>query len=121
VHYVTHGDSLSKIHNLFGNLKTELELHLIKEERILFPMIKAYELNPNQDLKDEIMKYIATTEDEHDVAGDLFKALDIETDNYQAPADGCITYTRTFQLMDDLEKDTFNHIHLENSILFNMI
>ena len=121
VHFKTNGESLLTIHKLFGNLKTELEAHLVKEEENLFPMIKAYEKNNSVDIKNSILKFISDTESEHDAAGELFKALEVATNDFTPPAEACTTYIRTFQLLDDLEKDTFNHIHMENSVLFPKI
>lgn len=39
VHYDSHGKELSQIHSLFADLKMELEIHFIKEEKITFPLI----------------------------------------------------------------------------------
>ena len=121
VHYKANGESLLTIHKLFGNLKTELEAHLVKEEENLFPLIKEYEVSNNEDIKERILKFVFDTESEHDAAGDLFKSLEVATNEFTPPEDACTTYIRTFQLLDDLEKDTFNHIHLENSVLFPRI
>ena len=121
VHYNTNGESLLVIHNLFGQLKTELEEHLVKEEENLFPLIKEYELNDREADKNSILKFIAETESEHDKAGDLFKALEAATNDFTPPENACASYIRTFKLLDALEKDTFNHIHMENSILFPRI
>lgn len=121
VHYKSHGDSLLRIHKLFGTLKTELEAHLVKEEENLFPLILSYEKTGNEATKKAILDFINDTEDEHDAAGDVFKALSLETNDYTPPEGACYTYKRTFELLDALEKDTFNHIHMENSVLFEMI
>lgn len=118
VHFKTDGETLLQVHKLFGNLKTEMDAHLIKEEGNLFPMILEYERTKNLELKHKISSYIEETESEHDTAGDVFKKLENITNNYTAPEDACPTYVRTYKLLDALEKDTFNHIHLENTILF---
>jgi len=121
VHYKTDGENLLVVHKLFGTLKAELEAHLIKEEENLFPLIKQYEATKNDEYKEAIYKFIKDTEDEHDAAGDLFKALEAATNDFTAPSNACYSYKRAFELLDALEKDTFNHIHMENSILFNMV
>jgi regulator of cell morphogenesis and NO signaling len=118
VHYRTDGQSLLVIHKLFGTLKTELEAHLVKEEENLFLLIKRYDETGERSLLKEIKQFIKDTEDEHDAAGDLFKALEKETNDFTAPKGACYSYNRTFELLDALEKDTFNHIHMENSVLF---
>lgn len=121
VHYAIHSEQLLEIHHTFGLLKTELEAHLVKEEENLFPMIRAYEIEPSKALKEDILHYIQTTEDEHDAAGDLFKKLEEITNDFKAPEGACISYIRTFDLLNALEKDTFNHIHMENSVLFKKL
>jgi len=121
VHYRTEGETLLKVHSLFGQLKTELEAHLVKEEENLFPMILEYEKSQNPDLSVEIRKYINETESEHDTAGDVFKKLETLTNDYNAPEGACPTFLRTYELLNALEKDTFNHIHMENSILFGKL
>lgn len=121
VHFAGHGDQLLKVHHLFGTLKTELEAHLIKEEEQLFPLIKAYEVTGDSKTKAEILAFIQSTEDEHDAAGSLFKEIEMVTNDFKAPADACATYRRTFNLLGALQKDTFNHIHLENSVLFKKL
>lgn len=121
VHYDTDGETLLKVHQLFGSLKTELEAHLVKEEENLFPLIKEYEQSKDEALRNKILNFINNTEDEHDAAGDLFKALEGVTNDFTPPIDACYSYRRTYELLDHLEKDTFNHIHMENSILFEML
>jgi regulator of cell morphogenesis and NO signaling len=121
VHFRTEGETLLKVHSLFGQLKTELEAHLVKEEENLFPMILEYEKSHDPGLLSEIRKYINETESEHDTAGDVFKELETITDNYTAPDGACPTFLRTYNLLNALEKDTFNHIHMENSILFGKL
>ena len=121
VHFVSHGEQLLQVHHLFGTLKTELEAHMVKEEENLFPMIKSYEAFNNANTKKDILAFIQETESEHDAAGDLFKALELVTNDFTAPEDGCRTYKRAFDLLGALQKDTFNHIHLENSVLFKKL
>ena len=55
---------------------------------------------------------------EHDGVGDVLKELRKITDQYRVPEDGCPTYMETFRKLEDLESDLFQHIHLENNILF---
>ncbi|HYE82777.1 MAG TPA: iron-sulfur cluster repair di-iron protein [Clostridia bacterium] len=118
VHGKNHGDVLFKVHKLFHSLKAELEQHLVKEEQILFPMIKEYDNNPSSDMVGKIAAVINELEDEHEGAGGILKELREVTDNYTPPEDGCRTYCLTFQKLEELESDLFQHIHLENNILF---
>jgi regulator of cell morphogenesis and NO signaling len=118
VHGPNHGEELSQLHQLFHLMKTELEQHLIAEEQTVFPLIKAYELNPSMTLPEEISKAIVTLEGDHSGVGDYLKGMRAVTLDYTLPPEACRTYTLTFQKLVDLEADVFQHIHLENNILF---
>ncbi len=117
VHGVNHQE-LSKVHKLFHSLKMELKQHLIKEEEILFPIIKKYEEDPSAKQLDKAFTVINELEDEHEGAGDILKELREVSKDYVVPDDGCNTYQLTYQLLEELESDLFQHIHLENNILF---
>lgn len=118
VHGNNHGEILQKVHRLFHSLKMELEQHLIKEEEVLFPAIKEYEANPDKGKLKKTFSVINEVEDEHEGAGDILKEMRKITFDYNVPDDGCRTYELTFKLLEELEKDLFQHIHLENNILF---
>lgn len=109
---------LFKVHRLFNNLRTELEQHLIKEEELLFPLIKGYEADKTHGMLQEINNELNETEDEHEAAGDILKELRKITGNYEIPADGCSTFETAYRLLQEMEADLFQHIHLENNILF---
>ncbi|TDO94416.1 regulator of cell morphogenesis and NO signaling [Halanaerobium saccharolyticum] len=117
-HRQKHGEVLKKVHRLFNILKMELEEHLIKEEEEIFPLIKEYsQAKENADRK-ETLNGILELEAEHDTAGDIIKELREITADYRLPEDACNSYKLTYQLLQDLEADLFQHIHLENNILF---
>lgn len=121
VHFKHHSEELLKVHRLFGNLKIELEEHLIKEEEHLFPMFEAYEATGREELQKEIKDTIESTENEHDEAGDILKELEKITRDFNAPEGACTTFKLVYAKIHDLEKDLFKHIYLENSVLFNMV
>lgn len=118
VHGVHHGTVLSKVHKLFHSLKMELEQHLIKEEEILFPLIKEFEKNPAAPLLAKIRTTVEEVESEHTAAGDILKELRSITEQYAIPEDSCTTFRLTYEKLEELESDLFQHIHLENNILF---
>ncbi len=118
VHGASHGEVLSKVHRLFHNLKMEIDQHLIKEEEIVFPLIRGYAENPTSSQLERIVELNGELMKEHDGAGDVLKELRKVTDQYNVPADGCSTYEMTYRKLKDLESNLFQHIHLENNILF---
>lgn len=121
VHYVDNGELLSKLNKLFGSLKTEIEEHLIKEEELLFPLIKEYEKNPSKDTLAKALKVMDETENEHDAAGDILKEMRRLTKGYIVPESGCSSFERTYEKIQEIESDLFKHIHLENNILFKRL
>ncbi|OPX42100.1 iron-sulfur cluster repair protein YtfE [Ruminiclostridium hungatei] len=114
----TRHQELFKVHKLFNSLRAELEEHLIKEEELLFPLINEYEGKPSQQLFQEIRRVMEETEDEHEGAGHILKELRNITSEYVVPEDGCVTYELAYSKLREIESDLFEHIHLENNILF---
>lgn len=113
-----HHPELSKVHKLFHTLKAELELHLSKEETIQYPAIKKYlKSNAEADLK-EAVKIIDELEEEHTGAGNILKELRKVTNDYEIPDDVCETFEATYAKLQEMENGLFQHIHLENNILF---
>lgn len=111
VHGKNHRE-LFEMYQLFGRLKTDLEQHLLKEETLLFPILDKASHNRSEvvALTDEIIT-------EHETAGEILRELRKISDNYSLPSDACNTYRKTYALLEELEEDLHQHIHLENNIL----
>lgn len=105
---------LFRIHTLFGSLRAELEQHLIKEETTLFPLYGT----PEADVSDNLVPVILALRAEHEAAGNLLKQLRQLTNDYTVPDGGCPTWQELYDAMTGMEGDLFEHIHLENNILF---
>src|SRR5690606_660732 len=106
-------DLVAVVHNLTADLYS----HIQKEEKILFPLIKQLE----QDSAEGQMAVdgpIERMEAEHEDAGSELRALRQLTKDYALPAEACNSYTYLFQKLEEFESDLFQHIHLENNILF---
>ncbi|MDF2820949.1 MAG: hypothetical protein K0R15_1390 [Clostridiales bacterium] len=111
-----HGNShreLFHVYKLFGQLKTDLEQHLLKEETLVFPSYGQTHSDIN-----ETRVVIKELMEEHDAAGDILKELRRITNDYNIPDDVCGTFERTYVKLAEIEKDLHRHIHLENNILF---
>ncbi len=117
VHGANHPE-LGQLHKRFHELKMELEQHLVEEEQVVFPLIKDYAETGSAESLDRASKAIKQLEAEHDHAGDLLKEMNEITNQYRLPAGACTTYRVTFQKLQQLEADMFQHVHLENNILF---
>jgi regulator of cell morphogenesis and NO signaling len=119
-----HDASLEPLSQVLAGLRAELELHMHKEEMILFPFIERYEsaAERGQPLPTPpfgtVANPIRMMEHEHDSAGDALASMRQITAGYALPAHACSTYRALFQGLEDLESDLHLHIHLENNILF---
>jgi regulator of cell morphogenesis and NO signaling len=115
VHGENHPD-LIEVAYLFDLVKKDLEPHLIQEEQILFPAIKALEqgLKPEVDLN----AIIATLEAEHQFAGESFVTIRRLTNQYQPPLTACNTWRVSFAELQEFEADLHRHVHLENNLLY---
>jgi len=118
VHGQNHGEVLSKVHRLFSTLRIDMEEHMIKEEEIVFPQVVDYEKNPSDDKLQKVIHAVEELDREHDGAGDIVKQIRKVTDNFKLPEDACSTYKYTFEKLQEVESDIFQHIHLENNVLF---
>src|SRR5699024_7556112 len=116
-----HHPELKELHRLFHAFKLEMELHSVKEEQEVFPLIKEYEAAPNAALLEKIRIANGGLEDEHDEAGNILKEIRKVTNDYTPPVDACGSYRITFARLKELEAETFQHVHLENNILFKRL
>lgn len=121
-----HGErhpELFKIFELFAAVKEEMEMHMMKEEKILFPRIREVEklTNDNATLHINntfIAAPVSVMEQEHDHAGSMMAEIRELSNNYTPPADACTTYKLSFEALKAFEQDLHRHVHLENNILF---
>jgi regulator of cell morphogenesis and NO signaling len=108
---------------VFIKLKEEMELHMQKEEQVLFPRIKATETMQQEESGTHsnatyLQAPIHVMEEEHDHAGEAMAAIRRLTNNYTLPEDACTTYKLSFAALEAFEKDLHRHVHLENNLLF---
>lgn len=122
VHGANHPE-LFEVKELFNIVAGNLTMHMQKEEIVVFPLIrKLVKLNRKGDdfkrVWEDAKKNIALLDEEHQAEGERLVKISNLTSSYTPPADGCTTYSITFQTLSDFEKDLHRHIHLENNILF---
>lgn len=117
VHGASH-NHLKELHRLYNAFKTEMEEHMVLEENEVFPLIKKYGSNPSTALLEQIVEANGGLEDDHQEAGDLLKQMRIITDDFTPPESACNSYRITYSRLKEMESDTFQHVHLENNILF---
>lgn len=95
-------------------LHAELENHMQKEERMLFPMIAG-------GLQAMTTGPITVMRREHDDHGEALAVIDSLTNAITPPAGACNTWRALYLGLETFKTDLMNHIHLENNILFDRI
>ncbi|HET6850774.1 MAG TPA: iron-sulfur cluster repair di-iron protein [Pyrinomonadaceae bacterium] len=122
-----HGEKhpeLHKVASLFTQLCADLDPHMFKEERVLFPYIVALGRAGGENGPAPFAPFgtvnnpVRMMMREHDTAGEILRELRTVTSDYTTPADGCISYRTLYEALEAFEKDLHQHIHLENNILF---
>ena len=119
VHGARHPE-LVEVARLCTSLREDLEPHMAKEERVLFPMVRelASAISPPSFHCGSVANPISMMMREHEQTGSILEALRSQTDGYHAPDDACASYRALYEALDALEADTHLHIHKENNVLF---
>jgi regulator of cell morphogenesis and NO signaling len=123
VHGTRHPE-LSRTADEFAHLQIELQQHMLKEERVLFPYLRELEAAVNEGRAGwsspfgTVENPIRMMEREHDQAGDELHTIRQLTNDYRAPEDGCTTYRVAMAELQRFEQDLHTHVHLENNVLF---
>lgn len=122
-HGANHAE-LFEIQRIFGALRLEIENHLLKEERMLFPFIALMESSLNFGLPIPSAPFgstrnpVAVMVTEHDAAGEHLREIRNLSNHFAVPADACATYEMLYAALEEFERDLHRHIHLENNLLF---
>jgi len=114
---------LDRLEQFFRALASELKLHMMKEEQVLFPMIRQLEEASREEDSDiagfaGIQVPIERMISEHEDAGGVLREIRSLTGSFQPPADACPSFRALYQGLEEFERDLHQHIHLENNILF---
>lgn len=111
---------LIQLADVFAAFTEQMSLHMMKEDTVLFPMIKQLE---NATTLPEfhcggLVNPIRVMEFEHDEAGAVFNRIATLTNVYTLPEDACNSYRALFHGLQEMETDLHMHVHKENNILF---
>lgn len=110
-----------RLQDLYRALKEELIAHTDDEDHNVFPAILSYIKEPTVERLEALRPHIEELEDEHETAGTVLKEMREITNGFTPPDDACNTHRLVLKRLENLEKDTFQHIHLENNVLFEQV
>lgn len=119
-----HGDrhpEMVKVQQVFDHFKAQLELHMQKEEMVLFPGIISMEKTGGPQIfgcGGGIEHPIEMMNQEHEEAGEALGALRKLTHDYMPPDDACNSYKALLCSLAQIESEMHQHVHKENNILF---
>lgn len=97
---------------LVETMAAELDQHMSKEERVLFPAIRQ---GVRGDRVHNPIRVMMRDHDDHGVS--LRRARELAT-GFQPPAEACATWRALYRGLEKLEAELMEHIHLENNVLF---
>ena len=114
---------LGAVATCFADVRADLEPHLLKEERVLFPMIRELAVAgaPPSFHCGTLRNPISMMLREHESVGGLLARLRSITRGYETPSDACASYIACYAALAELEADTHLHIHKENNLLFPLV
>lgn len=122
-----HGErhpELVTIARIFNEIATELQVHMQKEERVLFPYIDTMALARRTGASapppffGSVENPIHLMEAEHESAGSGMEEIRRLSNDYTPPSDACTSYRVLFAKLEEFERDLHQHVHLENNLLF---
>ena len=119
-HGERHGTVLREVSRVYAAMKQELDGHLMKEEMVLFPLVRALVGGaPAGSFHcGSVKNPIRVMWMEHESAGEALREMRELTAGYALPADACNTFRVLYFELQEMERDLHRHIHLENNILF---
>lgn len=118
-----HGDHeprLFEVRRVFESFQADMNSHTSEEDDVVFPAIRELERQEDEpsSARSKVAELIAKLESEHEKAGAALEHLKELTDNYAPPEWACNTFRALYDGLAHLEKQTHEHVHKENNVLF---
>lgn len=110
-----HGDKdparFARLADRVAAVREEMVAHLEKEEQVVFPWIR-------RGSGATAGEALGVLEREHEALGAMLVDIRSLTGDYVVPDDACATWRALWAGLESLERETHEHIHLENNVLF---
>ncbi len=108
------------VRDTFRALAAVLSSHMMKEEQILFPMVRQLDTSDEAPMFHcgTLANPIHQMEFEHDQVGSTFTRLRELTDGFTAPEWASEDYRVLLDALADIEHDTHAHTQKESEVLF---
>lgn len=116
-----HGPShpyLLKLQDLYREFRDSMLDHIRKEDEEDFPKLIQY--SQGQDVQN-IKIILEDLINDHEDTGQLLNVMNQLTSDYQTPEEACGTRKLVYQRLQNIERQTHQHVHLENHVLFKKV
>lgn len=122
--YATDHPQLKSIKDYFRLISNELQLHMQKEELVLFPYIHKLVAAENEGTElvtpgfGSIKSPVSVMLTEHETIGIMEQKVVRLSSGFKAPAEVNDTVLELYALLKEFDEDLQEHVRLENEILF---
>lgn len=118
-----HHPELSQIAGQLTALSSALSPHLYREERVLFPLIRALETDPYRERPsglshDTLPGLVRAANQEHEALAARLHTLREQARGFTPPHDADESVRALYACLESLERDLRLHIHLEHDVLY---
>jgi len=109
--HADHENCPTGLTQLLQSMQQELESHMMKEEQVLFPMLRQLRFE-QATMPIRVMKM------EHEEHQHALEQLNQLTNNLELPKDACGTWQKLYQELALFISELNQHIEIENTVLF---
>lgn len=119
VHEADHPE-LAAVYRTVVELADEMLRHIRDEETAVFPIIAKGERGESVSATEAVQLKAEINEMEHDheATADALDRLADLTNGFSVPDGACQSYESMLDRLEQLQRDTYQHVHKENNILF---
>jgi regulator of cell morphogenesis and NO signaling len=110
-----HNPSLRDLHVAVEALSASLLPHLDEEESALFPALMSVKGETSS--PPSVTEQLSAMTKEHLEVATLLERVRAAADDFTLPPWACNSYRTLFAELEQLERDVFTHVHLENHVL----
>lgn len=107
---------LIQLQDLYRQYLDGMLEHMAQEDEHDFPALIKLSRGEQVDHSSDIIQSLV---DDHTQTGQLLEDMRELTNQYQPPSEACQTWRLVYHRLENLERETHEHVHLENHVLFN--
>lgn len=107
---------LIQLQDLYRQYRDGMLKHMAQEDEHDFPALIKLSRGEQVDHSSDIIQSLV---DDHTQTGQVLEDMRELTNQYQPPSEACQTWRLVYHRLENLERETHEHVHLENHVLFN--